>query len=87
VAGIILPIVHGAGHVVLYLERLDLVGGRFFVDVGAYEKEWTYAYDYHWHVYTINVFHDGPVLGILHPPEQWDIVTSLRSELLTEAGQ
>ena len=35
------------------IERLDLEGGQYYADIGIYEADWTYAYDYHWHVYPI----------------------------------
>ena len=34
---------NGGGQVALELERLDLNGGAYYVDVGLYERGWAYA--------------------------------------------
>jgi lipopolysaccharide transport system ATP-binding protein len=68
-----LETVQGRGRVVLELERLDLAGGQYFVDVGAYESAWAYAYDYHWHVYPLAIGGSGNAgKGILQPPRRWE---------------
>lgn len=59
------------GVMILDIERLDLSKGEYFVDVGIYEKNWDYAYDYHWHVYPLNVQSDFSFKGILSPPHNW----------------
>jgi homopolymeric O-antigen transport system ATP-binding protein len=61
----------GRGRVILTLERLDLAQGQYFIDVGVYHKDWAYAYDYHWHVYTIEVLSDRDQKGVLLPPHRW----------------
>jgi len=45
----------GTATVVLDIFQLDMREGKYFVDVGIYERDWRYAYDYHWHVYPIQV--------------------------------
>ncbi|MDH3602328.1 MAG: hypothetical protein OEU26_22165 [Candidatus Tectomicrobia bacterium] len=54
------------------LERLDLGGGQYYIDVGVYERNWTYAYDYHWKAYPLCVQSTGGAKGILHPPYRWE---------------
>ncbi len=71
-AGHRLPTVHGSGQITFQIERLDLNGGQYYVDVGVYEREWAYAYDYHWHVYPLIVRPTGGEKGILHPPHRWE---------------
>jgi len=71
--GLSLPRVCGKGLVSLYLERLDLVKGEYYVDVGVYEQEWAYAYDYHWHVYPLSIISLSQEKGILAPPQRWEI--------------
>jgi lipopolysaccharide transport system ATP-binding protein len=61
----------GRGRVILTLERLDLAQGQYFIDVGIYQHDWTYAYDYHWHVYTIEISAGGSQKGFLLPPHRW----------------
>ena len=62
----------GRGRVVLSIERLDLVGGHYFVDVGIYKHDWDYAYDYHWHVYPLEISSEGGHKGFLLPPHSWN---------------
>jgi len=68
-----LPTVHGPGQITFHIERLDLIGGQYYVDVGVYEREWAYAYDYHWHVYPLIVRSTGGKKGILRPPHRWEM--------------
>lgn len=72
-AGITLSQVQGSGQVTLHLDRLDLNGGQYYVDVGVYEKDWAYAYDYHWHVYPLQLQPVGHDKSILRPPHHWEI--------------
>ena len=71
-AGLSLPAIQGQGQLTLHLERLDLSGGQYYVDVGVCERDWTYAYDYHWHVYPLSVCPTGTEKGVLHPPHRWE---------------
>jgi homopolymeric O-antigen transport system ATP-binding protein len=63
--------IQGEGGILFQLERLDLIGNEYFIDVGAYEKNWAYAYDYHWHVYSIVIRPTKGEKGILRPPSYW----------------
>jgi lipopolysaccharide transport system ATP-binding protein len=63
--------VNGSGKISLEFSRLDLARGKYFVDVGIYEKEWTYAYDYHWQVYSFNIGEGNRNNSLLDPPQQW----------------
>jgi len=70
--GHVLPELDGPGRITLSIERLDLIGGDYFVDVGAYEREWAYAYDSHWRVYPLRIdsAHQGHQ-GVVCAPHQW----------------
>ena len=59
------------GTMILEIERLDLNGGEYFVNIGIYEKNWKYAYDYHWQVYPLRVYPNTSLKGILSPPHKW----------------
>ena len=62
----------GRGQLRLHLDRLDLVGGKYFIDVGCFEKNWAYGYDYHWHVYPLSI--KAPFSkGILSTSSRWEI--------------
>ena len=64
--------VRGPGSVAVTFERLDLNNGLYHVDVGVYRQDWAYAYDYHWHVYDLNVLSIGPGKGVVNPPHNWE---------------
>ncbi len=65
----------GTGQVVIDFERLDLSDGTYFFDVGIYERNWSHAFDYHWHVYPLRVY-GGNSKSILWPPHQWRCVSA-----------
>jgi lipopolysaccharide transport system ATP-binding protein len=68
-----LPTIHGPGQITFQIERLDLIGEQYYVDVGVYERDWAYAYDYHWHVYPLVVRPTRGEKGILRPPHRWEV--------------
>jgi lipopolysaccharide transport system ATP-binding protein len=72
-AGLSLPKLTGSGVIKLDCERLDLAGGNYFVDVGVHRHDWSYAYDYHWHVYPLTITQNAGGKGILQPPLTWKI--------------
>jgi lipopolysaccharide transport system ATP-binding protein len=74
-AGMSLPPVHGVGQVALTIERLDLNAGLYYLDVGAYQEGWGYAYDYQWRVYPLTVSPTGQAKGVLHAPMRWEVPT------------
>jgi lipopolysaccharide transport system ATP-binding protein len=65
--------IQGQGKIALHLDRLDLSGGQYFVDVGIYETHWDYAYDYHWHAYPLVIDSMIQKKGLLCPPHRWEI--------------
>jgi lipopolysaccharide transport system ATP-binding protein len=62
----------GNGRFILEFDRLDLVNGLYHVDVGIHARDWSYAYDYHWHLYPLQITaNDGGHKGVLRPPFRW----------------
>jgi lipopolysaccharide transport system ATP-binding protein len=59
------------GRMVLHIDRVDLRGGDYFVDVGVFEHEWAYTYDYHWHAYQFRMLHADSGKGMVIPPYRW----------------
>jgi lipopolysaccharide transport system ATP-binding protein len=57
----------------LTFPRLDLIPGRYMVDVGVYEGSWSYSYDYHWHVYPLAVTGAEPDKGVFRPGHSWQV--------------
>ena len=47
--------VESKGHIALQIDRLDLSSGVYYVTVGAYVRDWSYAYDYHFPAYSLIV--------------------------------
>jgi lipopolysaccharide transport system ATP-binding protein len=72
-AGLTLETVHGRGQIDLVIQRLDLEGGSYWVDVGVYRGDWSYAYDYHWNVYEMRVHSAYEGKGVLRPPLCWQL--------------
>ena len=73
------PTLLGEGQVTLQLDRLDLAEGQYFVDVGIYEQNWNYPYDYHLRVYPLCVYNALNSKGVLQPPHYWQIATPAAS--------
>lgn len=71
--GVEISSIEGHNCIHLQLDRLDLSNGQYFVDVGIYKYDWEYAYDFHWHVYSINVIAQNLEEGFLSPPLRWTI--------------
>jgi lipopolysaccharide transport system ATP-binding protein len=63
----------GTGRVRLSFDRLDLTAGEYFINVGVFEADWRYAYDYHWHVYPLIVEGSRSPRGVLSPPLTWSM--------------
>lgn len=61
----------GAAILVLELFHLDMRKGQYFVNVGVYENNWSYAYDYHWHVYPIQVLPTSSYVDHRTSPHRW----------------
>jgi lipopolysaccharide transport system ATP-binding protein len=70
------PAVAGAGTMSFTIDRLELAPGNYFVNAGIYESGWSYAYDYHWHVYQLRISGSPSQLGILAPPCHWKLTTA-----------
>jgi lipopolysaccharide transport system ATP-binding protein len=69
--GLKMPTLDEAGQLSLTIDRLDLSDGDYFVDVGIFEKDWAYGYDYHWHVYPLKIRAPRGNKGIIAPPQRW----------------
>lgn len=73
------------GTVKLRIDRLDLCAGQYFVDIGIYEQDWSYAYDYHWQAYPLIIETEAVSKGIVCPPLHWEL--SRNEALHTLSGQ
>ena len=86
-SGIILSTAKGTGEITVHLDQLNLVGGKYFVNVGVFEKDWAYAYDFHWHVYPLIIRPTGGGKGLFCLPHRWEVSETSRSHLKTLALQ
>ena len=73
--GLHLPQIRGTGQVAIRFDRLDLANGLYHIDVGVYEQDWAYAYDFHMGVYPLEVVSGSQGTGVLQPPHQWVILS------------
>lgn len=71
--GMELPMVVGNGRIALYIERVDLATGNYFVDVGVHEQNWAYTYDFHTAVYPLHIHSEQNGKFLYQPPHQWHI--------------
>jgi lipopolysaccharide transport system ATP-binding protein len=71
--GVVMRDVAGERRVRLRFERLDLIPGEYFVDVGVYRSDWHHAYDFHWHVYGLRVLGSAADGGVFRPPHRWEV--------------
>ncbi|MCP5100812.1 MAG: ABC transporter ATP-binding protein [Chloroflexi bacterium] len=84
VAGIEFAELQGNGELTLILDRVDLIAGEYFVDVGVFEQTWAYAYDYHWHAYPLMITDTGNDEGIIHPPHRWQVGERVETAVLSK---
>lgn len=71
-AGVDTTRVPKAGTLRVAFDRLDLCEGDYFVDVGVFEREWKFAYDYAWHALALKTDSDSGSEGIYDPPARWE---------------
>jgi lipopolysaccharide transport system ATP-binding protein len=68
-----LPIHLGAHRLHLDLDRLDLSGGAYFINVGLYARDWSFTYDYHWHQHPLTIDWTPAEQTLLYPPRRWSL--------------
>ena len=73
-------ILEKTGTLKLFIDRLDIAGGDYFIDVGIYEKDWSYAYDAHSQAYPLAVHSRYISQGILTPPMRWESASALSEQ-------
>jgi lipopolysaccharide transport system ATP-binding protein len=73
-----IPEAKGKGVVAVRLEGLHLSNGRYFVEVGAYEHEWAYGYDYHAKAYPLRILRSNQNGSSGKPTAECRAVWSLR---------
>jgi lipopolysaccharide transport system ATP-binding protein len=73
-AGLAVAAPLGLGKVNLTIDRLDLPGGDYFVNVGLYAPDWSETYDYQWNEHPFSISWTPQEQSLLNPPKQWQIL-------------
>ena len=74
---ITLPPLGEEGTVAIFLERLSLIAGTYFLDVAVHARN-GYPYDYHHHLYAFTVQSELRDVGVFRIPHRW-VITPLLS--------
>lgn len=74
---ICLPPLADEGSVEVFLERLDLLDGSYYLDVAVESKD-RYPYDYHHSLYPFTVKSERQEVGVFHIPHRWVITPFAR---------
>ncbi|MGI8790453.1 MAG: ABC transporter ATP-binding protein [Actinomycetota bacterium] len=64
---------HGTGRIRLHLDRLDLTGGIYLLDVGIFDTSWEQTYDYLWQAFALEVSGGDHEVAVLRPPHRWSM--------------
>lgn len=72
-----LPPLADEGSVEVFLERLDLLGGSYYLDVAVESKD-GYPYDYHHSLYPFTVKSELQEVGVFRIPHRWVIKPLVR---------
>jgi lipopolysaccharide transport system ATP-binding protein len=67
-----LSAVEGPGRLVLSLNRLDLSGGRYVIDVGCYSQDGAYTYDFHATACPLTIQGGSASEAIFNAPSTWE---------------
>jgi len=66
------------GRLTCNLPKLPLLDGRYYVDVGLYPTDWSYLYDYHWHMHVLHIESQAGmppgVSGVISVKPAWSIM-------------
>jgi lipopolysaccharide transport system ATP-binding protein len=73
-AGLKVPIWEGFGEVGLWIDRLDLAGKQYYINIGIHSADWSKTYDYHWQRYPFAIHWTPEENSILNPPRHWEMV-------------
>jgi len=68
--GVRLGRIAGPTSVALRLDRIDVEPGSYHLDVGVYERDWAYVYDYRRHAQSLTVHGSGKGFG---PSRRWEL--------------
>jgi lipopolysaccharide transport system ATP-binding protein len=74
--GLVIPAGLGKGRVRLVIDRLDLAGGDYFVNVGVYAADWSMTYDYQRHQHPLTIGWTPQEQSWLCPPRHWSVLQS-----------
>lgn len=65
------------GIFICHLPELPLLSGRYYINVGFYPTDCSYVYDYHWHMYPLEVISENErsfeVSGVISLSPLWSV--------------
>ncbi|MGH9202844.1 MAG: hypothetical protein ACRD2A_16585, partial [Vicinamibacterales bacterium] len=67
----------GEGEVIFHVERLDLIGGSYKLDVAVHRSDGV-PYDYHRLLHSFRVTSGLKEAGIFRPPHRWTFSGGIR---------
>jgi len=77
-ASLTVPVYPGTGEVALMIDRLDLSGKQYYINVGVFAPDWSQTYDYQWQCYPFKIHWTPQEDSLLNPPKRWEILQSDR---------
>lgn len=80
-SGLQIPLSLGAGQIKLHIERLDLRGGKYDVNVGVFATDWSITYDYQWNLQPFHITWTPNEQTILYPPRRWEMGSDSNSNV------
>jgi len=70
----------GRGRIGCHLPELPLLPGRYYINVGLYPVDWSYTYDYHWQMHSLNVMNGNGApwesSGVVSLRPVWSVLNS-----------
>jgi lipopolysaccharide transport system ATP-binding protein len=73
VDGLALGSLDGETTVTIAYDRLDLLPGDYDIEVGAYQRDWEYAYDVHLQAYPLRIVGRPEAQGVFRAPHRWEV--------------
>jgi lipopolysaccharide transport system ATP-binding protein len=73
VEGVVVGTIRDVADVRLVFDSVPLAPGPYIMDVGVYEPDWQFAYDFHGNAYRLVVTGGPPSKGLIRPLHAWTV--------------
>ncbi|MEB3295336.1 MAG: ABC transporter ATP-binding protein [Synechococcales bacterium] len=81
------PVDVGQGQINLMLDRLDLSGGKYYVNVGVFAPDWNQVFDYHWQQHLFYIAPTPAHQSLINPPHHWELCPSRSNASMVESSR